>query len=164
MAISTRQPYVNSFKPNTHKNVNLSIHGWPHVIEGGAITHLFKASGAVKVGDVVILDTGGLVKIATSGVPIGVVIGGIENGVPNLYDAGGTGHSFPDASLVFVAVSASIVTCVSGAAISLGDRLVVDSGTAGRVITGTVAGTLLGRALELAAGAAVNIKVLIALG
>lgn len=165
MTISTKQSYRNSVKPTTHAALATTIHGFPNTLDDGPSgIVLFKADGAIKVGDAVILSTVGKVKIATSGAPIGVCVGGLENGTYNVYDEGGVGHSLADGSLVLIATS-GIVSCVKDTNnTTIGDRVIVSDGTAGAIKSGTTAGSILGRVLETSSTTGATVKVLIALG
>lgn len=159
----TLQPYRGTFSPEKSPGDYLARHGWPNTADAdtGGDVIVFKADGAIKVGDAVVLSTVGKVKIATSGTRVGVCVGGIVNGKPSLFGPANIGYSFADASIVFIRVNGTVV-CPSTGTVNIGDRVIISDSTAGAVKAGTTAGSVIGMALT-ASSVSANVTILMTL-
>jgi hypothetical protein len=159
----SKQPYRGTTKPQRMSNLYLARFGWPATAdtENGPVIVAFAADGALLVGDAVVVSTVGKVKTATSGAPVGIVVGGIINGSPAIFGLGSVGYSIPTGSVVFVAI-AGIAFAVTTGTVNIGDQLIHDTSTGGKLKTGTTAGSIFGKALSASAISA-TVTVLVAL-
>lgn len=139
----------------------------------GGDVHRFTAAGNLNVGDVVFLSAANTVQksavAADHDQVAGVVVGGTRTNLDVVTDlaAVATVQAAQVNEVVLVQVN-GITRVVSGAAITIGQPLKPDTGTAGRAIAavlgaGADQGKVFGRAVEIAGGAAVTIKVLLSL-
>jgi hypothetical protein len=130
----------------------------PHV-------HPFVADGEVKVGDVVVITTAGVAiddSAATHDLIAGVVVGFKDgSGFHVISQDADIGYVLGSGTVVLVAVSGSIAKCVAADAITVGETVVPDDSTAGRIKEGTTARTVVGRALTAAGTAGDIIPVLL---
>lgn len=136
----------------------------------GGITSLFSAGATLNVGDLVYLSAANTVNksaVAATvlGKLMGVVVGGWRTDMKALTRKLDVGTQAALVNEAVIVLSRGKYWVVSGAAITAADILTADTGTAGRVKTGTVttdlvagdSGRIVGNALEAAGGAAVTI-------
>lgn len=144
--------------------------GDSEIASGGLVVRA-KAAAALNVGDAVFLSADGTVnKSTTAGNHLlapGIVIGGRQFGrqaIQRVNDVGAVAAAAANEE-VYVCIH-GLCYAVSGAAITIGQSVKSDTGTAGRVIAGTVStdhGKMLGKAWQAAGGAAVKILILVSL-
>lgn len=162
MAIDSNQDggitNLNYLMLNRSKNYSVPL-------EPGGVVILASAAAAVlNTGDCVYMTATGANKSATGANYfgfLGVVVGGKLSGNEVIYGTGfacTTGVAGED---VLIQIS-GIATVVAGGTITVGTNFSVipDTGTAGRVIAGTTAGQVLGKALG-SASVGTDVKILI---
>lgn len=132
--------------------------------EVGGITENFTAAAALNTGDCVFLSAVNTVNKSVTQANyvgfIGVVVGGALTN-DNIVDRVGV-PAANTGQRVIVQI-AGTATVVAGAAVTAGTNFSVipDTATAGRVIAGTTAGQVLGKALTTTTGAGQNLNILI---
>jgi hypothetical protein len=130
----------------------------------GGIVEVFTAAAALNTGDAVFLSAADTVNKSVTPANyvgfIGVVVGGQLTGDNIITTVGVAAAGTNQRVLVQIA---GVATVVSGAAITAGTNFSVgpDTATAGRVIAGTTAGQVLGKALSSAGAAGVNVRILL---
>ncbi len=134
----------------------------------GGPTMPFKAQVALKVGDVVsahtVLNTVTKTVVAADATKfVGIVVGGGSDfgGAYSLEDSASVGLALVAAAKIAQVRLEGIAWCVSGGAIAIGGTVGLDTVVAGRVIANAVAGQIIGICLDVAAAAAVKVRVLI---
>jgi hypothetical protein len=159
-----------SHRPTSFGWIHMSEDNGDTVGEIGGIVVPFKAEVALNVGDVVYLSATVLKQVSKSAVAAttldriaGIVVGGELTNNEVIQDDTVIG-TLPAAAIgqrVLVAV-AGIAKVLADAAIATFNGKVIDSTVvAGRVASGVTAGHVVGHALDVAAGAAGVIRVLI---
>jgi len=110
-------------------------------VVGGQVVYL-KATSAIPLGYLAAIDTANALQVviapAASNDTIGVCIGYLDNTGFENYSAG------PAAGQTAIIQISGIASCIADSAISVGDRVMSGSTTAGRVATAAVAGVAAG--------------------
>lgn len=172
-----------TYEPTNNVYVEHSASDIDNLALGGIVKKV-KTDIALNVGDAVMFTPGvtdTVTKTATATNHknrFGIVVGGTKTGMKAL--AAGLGAVGAAATVIPAAaigeqvlvVFSGIALAVSDAAITQYAKVKLGTTTAGRVISGTdttdtvagITGSILGQALDAAAGAAVLIRVLVALG
>lgn len=155
---------LREFKP-THFGAVLQ--GDSDVVqEAGGSVQVWRALVALNIGDGVFFTaTAGQVTkntTVTAGHRLGIVVGGEQTAMMAVMDPTAVGQPAAGVSeMVLVQVDGVAYGIAQPADVAVGETLLLDTTTAGRLLDGITVGSILGQALEASTAAGQTIKVLL---
>lgn len=167
---------MSEFVPTNHGFIELDEADKGYSLPGGIVKR-FKASGALNIGDAVLLSAADTVTKTTTTTNhknrMGIVVGGTATGMRVMQGSTLIGlAAAADTQDVLVCISGICYGIADGTTVALGDKLRLGTGTAGRLLDGTdttdlaagITGLIVGTALETQGTAGGAVKVLVSLG